>query len=108
VARVGRAGKRGAASPARREQTVRPAFRKLFEAARTAGDIRDPIEADDFLSAAANLCMSVGDAPPQRARQLAALLVNGLRGDPGELSNDEADALSAGAKPLAERAPSRQ
>ena len=67
------------ALPARREQRLRPAFRKLFDAALQAGKIQNSVEADDFLNAAAALCMSVDEARPDQARCLVMLLVNGLR-----------------------------
>lgn len=68
-----------ASLPARREQQLLPAFRKLFETARAAGEIREDIEADDFLDAAATLCMSVNEARPSQAQRLVRLLVDGLR-----------------------------
>lgn len=63
----------------RREQRLRPAFRALFEAAVASGEIQSDISADDFLSAAAHLCMSVNDTRPELAGGLVALLVRGLR-----------------------------
>ncbi len=65
--------------PVRREQRLRPAFRKLFSAALDAGEIRSGVEADDFLDAAATLCMSVDKSQREQARQFVALLVDGLR-----------------------------
>lgn len=65
--------------PARREQRLQPAFRKLFDAAVTAGEIGGNVEADDFLNAAATLCMSVNEPHPDRAHRLVELLVSGLR-----------------------------
>jgi AcrR family transcriptional regulator len=72
------------ALPARREQRLRPAFRALFEAATGSGEIQSDISADDFLNAAAHLCMSVNDTRPELAQGLVALLVRGLRSDTGE------------------------
>lgn len=72
------------ALPAHREQRLRPAFRALFDAAVVSGDIKSDIEADEFLSAAANLCHSVHDVRPEHAQRLVTLLVRGLRYD-----NDE-------------------
>ena len=69
-----------ASLPERKEQRLRPAFRLLFKAAREAGDIRASIDADEFLEAAATLCMSSKDARVGQAQQLVSLLVNGLRG----------------------------
>jgi AcrR family transcriptional regulator len=68
-----------AALPARREERLRPAFRKLFDAALAAGEIRDGIGADEFLDAAATLCMSVNGSRPGQAERLVTLLVDGLR-----------------------------
>jgi AcrR family transcriptional regulator len=65
--------------PARREQRLQPAFRKLFDSALVAGDIRDSVSADEFLDAAATLCMSVNKTRPDKARRLIAILVAGLR-----------------------------
>ncbi|MHB1303088.1 MAG: TetR/AcrR family transcriptional regulator [Acidiphilium sp.] len=67
------------ALPARREQRLRPAFRALFEAAAAAGEIQSGIDADDFLNAAAYLCLSANDTRPELAQRLVALLVQGLR-----------------------------
>lgn len=68
--------------PARRDQRLRPAFRKLFSAALDAGEIREGVEADDFLDAAATLCMSVNKSRPDQAARLVTLLVDGLRFNP--------------------------
>ena len=65
--------------PARREERLQPAFRKLFDAALAAGEIHDNVKADDFLDAAATLCMSINGAKPGQAERLVTLLVNGLR-----------------------------
>jgi AcrR family transcriptional regulator len=67
------------ALPARREQRLRPAFRALFEAAVAAGEIRSEIEADEFLDAAARLCMPARDGRTESAQRMVATLVNGLR-----------------------------
>jgi AcrR family transcriptional regulator len=67
--------------PIRREQRLRPAFRALFEAAATSGEIQSGVSADEFLNAAAHLCMSVNDTRPELAQGLVALLVRGLRSD---------------------------
>ncbi|EJL22707.1 TetR/AcrR family transcriptional regulator [Novosphingobium sp. AP12] len=64
--------------PVKRQQRLFPAFRTLFEAAVTSGEIRGDVSADDFLNAAATLCASAGDRPDQ-ARGLVMLLVDGLR-----------------------------
>ena len=67
--------------PARREQRLRPAFRRLFGAALAAGEISARVEADDFLEAAATLCMSSNEAHSNHAQNLVSLLVDGLRVD---------------------------
>jgi hypothetical protein len=67
-----------ASLPARREHRLQPAFRKLFNAALEAGEIRGGIVPDDFLDAAATLCMSVNGTRPDQAGTLVQLLVNGL------------------------------
>jgi len=67
------------ALPARREQRLRPAFRKLFEAAATAGMIGREIEPDEFLNAAASLCMTARDGHTEPAQRMVATLVDGLR-----------------------------
>ncbi|MBV1703115.1 MAG: TetR/AcrR family transcriptional regulator [Hyphomicrobiales bacterium] len=64
--------------PTRREQQLQPAFRKLFDAALASGDIQSDISADDFLNAAATLCMSAGNNPDQ-ALGMVMLLTDGLR-----------------------------
>lgn len=64
---------------ARREERLRPAFRKLFDTALAAGEIHDNVNADDFLDAAATLCMSVNGTQPGQAERLITLLVDGLR-----------------------------
>lgn len=70
--------------PARREQRLQPAFRKLFNSALAAGEIRDTVEADGFLDAAATLCMSVNETRPHQAQRLVTLLVDGLRCSAGQ------------------------
>ena len=65
--------------PERREQRLQPALRKLFNAASATGDIRGGVESDDFLNAAAYLCMAADKLQPERAHQMVALLVDGLR-----------------------------
>lgn len=66
------------ALPARREERLKPAFRRLFDRAVAAGEIRSDIEADEFLYAAGSLCLSVHDKRPEQAHRLVALLVDGL------------------------------
>ncbi|MGI4879985.1 MAG: TetR/AcrR family transcriptional regulator [Janthinobacterium lividum] len=67
------------ALPARREQRLRPAFRALFEAAVKSGAIQSAIEPDEFLNAAASLCLSARDGGKDGAQRMVATLVNGLR-----------------------------
>lgn len=61
------------------DQRLRPALRKLLEAASTAGAVRADIDADDLLGAVASLCMSAHSNGPGRAERMVALLVDGLR-----------------------------
>lgn len=67
------------ALPARRDQHLWPAFRMLFSAAKSSGEIQSHIDADTFLIAAADLCRSICDTRPAQAQQLVTLLVQGLR-----------------------------
>ena len=64
--------------PAKRDQRLFPAFRKLFDAALSAGAIRSDIGADDFLNAAATLCMAADAARSDQALGLVMLMVDGL------------------------------
>ncbi len=76
------------ALPARFEERLRPAFRKLVEAAVAAGEMRMDVDADELLSAVASLCMSPYNAGPGRAERMVALLLDGLRhGAPVSLSD---------------------
>ncbi|WP_428390545.1 TetR/AcrR family transcriptional regulator [Lichenicoccus sp.] len=65
--------------PARREQRLRPAFQALFQTAMAVGAVRRDIDADEFLNAAASLCMSTHDVRPDHVQRMVALLVDGLR-----------------------------
>ena len=65
--------------PARREQRLRPAFQALFQRAMAAGVVRRDIDSDEFLNAAASLCIATHDGRPDHARRMVALLVDGLR-----------------------------
>lgn len=56
-----------------------PALRSLLDVATAAGEVRAMVEPIDLLRAVASLCMSADDGDPRRARQMVALLVNGLR-----------------------------
>ena len=67
----------------RREQRLRPAFRALFAAAVASGEIRTDVSADEFLSAAAQICLSANDTRPELAARLVSLLVRGLRANAG-------------------------
>jgi len=61
------------------DQRLRPALRKLLEAAVAAGEVRADVGADELLSAVASLCMSTQNTGPGRAERMVALLVDGLR-----------------------------
>ena len=67
------------ALPGHFDARLRPALRGLLDAATSAGEVRDDVEADELLSAVASLCMSAHDAVPGRAARMVALLVDGLR-----------------------------
>jgi AcrR family transcriptional regulator len=63
--------------PARREERLMPAFRRLFDNAVAAGAIRDDVGSDEFVRAAAQLCLSTSDL--EQAQRIVGLLVDGLR-----------------------------
>lgn len=65
--------------PARREERLIPAFRKLFDSAVSAASIRSDIGSDEFLKAAASLCVSIDVAQLERAQRMVGLLIDGLR-----------------------------
>ena len=65
--------------PARREQRLRPAFQALFQRAIIAGVVRHDIDPDEFLNAAASLCMPCHEGRPDHVQRMLALLVDGLR-----------------------------
>ena len=67
-----------ASLPERRERRLHPVMRNLFAAAQAAGDIHSGIDADNFLNAAAYLCMAAKESRPEQARQMVDLLVRGL------------------------------
>lgn len=69
------------------DQRLRPALRRLLEAAVTAGEVRADIDADELLGAVASLCMSTHNAGPGRAERMVALLVDGLRHGAGPTGN---------------------
>jgi AcrR family transcriptional regulator len=61
------------------QKRLLPAFQTLLDAAVTAGKVRADIDADDLLTAVANLCRQNQNEDPDRARRIVALLVDGLR-----------------------------
>jgi AcrR family transcriptional regulator len=61
------------------DKRLLPALRTLLDAAVAAGEVRADVDADDLLSAVANLCSQAHDEDPDRARRMVALLVDGLR-----------------------------
>jgi AcrR family transcriptional regulator len=65
--------------PAYFNQRLLPAFRTLLDAAIAAGEARADVDADDLLSAVANLCRHADDDGTDRARRMVALLIDGLR-----------------------------
>ena len=68
-----------AALPTYFQQRLLPALRTLLDAAVAAGEVRADVDADDLLSAVANLCRQAPDEDPDRARRMVALLMDGLR-----------------------------
>ena len=64
--------------PARREERLRPAFHVLFRTALVAGAIREDIDADELLDAAASLCLAAPAKRPDQAQRMVALLIDGL------------------------------
>jgi len=67
------------ALPAYFERRLKPALRKLLQAAVGAGEIRADVDADELLTAVAGLCMSSRGDRPDYSRRMIALLVDGLR-----------------------------
>jgi len=65
--------------PAYFEKRLLPAFRALLDAAVAAGEVRADVDADDLLSAVANLSRQADEEGPVRAQRMVALLVDGLR-----------------------------
>lgn len=61
------------------DQCLRPAARKLYEAAEAAGEVRPDMDAAEILCAVTTLCMSTYDGKPDHVGQMVALLVEGLR-----------------------------
>jgi AcrR family transcriptional regulator len=61
------------------DATLRPALDRLLKAASDAGQIRSDVCPNEFLGAAASVCMGSSDADPARAERMVALLVDGLR-----------------------------
>lgn len=65
--------------PAYFEKRLNPALRALLESAMAAGEVHADVEPDNLLRAAASLCTSAHKGDPKQARQMVALLVDGLR-----------------------------
>ncbi len=65
--------------PAYFQGRLLPAFRTLLDAAVAAGEVRADVNADDLLSAVANLSRQDSNEDPERAGRMIALLVDGLR-----------------------------
>jgi len=61
------------------DKCLRPAARKLYEAAELAGEVRPDMDAAEILCAVTTLCMSTYDGKPGHAGQMVALLMEGLR-----------------------------
>lgn len=61
------------------DRCLRPVARSLYEAAEAAGEIQPGMDAAEILCAVTTLCMSTYDGNPNHARQMVALLIDGLR-----------------------------
>lgn len=61
------------------DQKLNPVLKNLLDTAAAAGEVRADIEPEELLRAAASLCTAAPKGDPARARQLVALLVDGLR-----------------------------
>lgn len=73
--------------PARRERHLRPAFRSLFDAAVSAGEVRPDVDPNEFMDAVSSLCLNAHDKRLDYAQRMAAVFLHGLRADdPGSLS----------------------
>jgi AcrR family transcriptional regulator len=67
------------ALPAYFRKNLEPVLQSLLDAAATAGQIRNDIEAYELLRAVANLCVPVSDVGPHHSRRMVDLLIDGLR-----------------------------
>ncbi|MFS0871934.1 TetR/AcrR family transcriptional regulator [Paenibacillus xylanilyticus] len=65
--------------PAYFDKRLNPALRTLLETAAAAGEVRADVEPDDLLRAVASLSAAGHKGNPMQARQMVALLVDGLR-----------------------------
>jgi AcrR family transcriptional regulator len=65
--------------PAYFDKRLNPALRTLLETAAAAGEVRADVEPDDLLRAVASLSAAGHKSNPMQARQMVALLVDGLR-----------------------------
>ncbi|PAD88187.1 TetR family transcriptional regulator [Niallia circulans] len=65
--------------PAYFEKRLNPTLKHLLETAAAAGEVRTDIEPYVLLRAAAGLCTAVHEENPDYARDMVALLVDGLR-----------------------------
>lgn len=65
--------------PAYFDSRFEPALQLLLDAAVAAGEVRPDAKPYDLLRAVAGLCMPSNKGDPATARQLVALLVDGLR-----------------------------
>lgn len=65
--------------PAYFGQRLMPALRTLLDTAVATGEVRTDVDAEDILSAVANLCHQTYNDDPDHARRMVALLSDGLR-----------------------------
>ncbi|RCK40173.1 TetR family transcriptional regulator [Thalassospira profundimaris] len=65
--------------PAYFDARLRPVLSQLLERAAKAGEIRSDIDADDIISAVANLSMPAKTARPDHTRRVVDIFINGLK-----------------------------
>ncbi len=69
---------------ARRVQHIHPAFRRLLQAAVTAGEARADVDPDEFLDAVSSLCLAAHDTRLDYAQRMVALFADSLRYHAGQ------------------------
>ncbi len=61
------------------QQNLEPALQSLLDAAVTAGQVRDDVEAYELLRAVGNLCTAAGSDGTVHGKRMVDLLIDGLR-----------------------------